>query len=202
MLPNSAPRMNVVRKEDKEARLKDFIRKDISARKASAGAAHPEVYRLIALSIESPVAKALAALSGELVEAGIVIEAIFAKPAGLTADTAVSTFEAAAGGVRCAADVRLLDAHEQLILGPDTVWVGDCMRRDPGKRDAYECYADASAEASQWALRSFRRLWNQAQPVTPSHRSRMAPAPLPMSVLEPLLASIGEAGPVTASTRH
>lgn len=201
MRPNSAPRMNVVRKEDKESRLKEFILKDISDRKSRAVEGAPQSYRLIALSIDSPVAKALAQLSAELTEAGIVVEAIFAKPAGLTESEIAGAFDGGAS-LRCAADVRLLDAHEQLVLGAETVWVGDCMRRDPGKRDAYECYAEGSAEAAVWALRSFRRLWNQSEPITRAHRARLTQPALPMSVLEPLLASIGENGPATASTRH
>jgi hypothetical protein len=31
---------------------------------------------------------------------------------------------------------RLVEAHEQLVLGPETCWIGDCMQRDPAKCDA------------------------------------------------------------------
>ncbi len=41
-------------------------------------------------------------------------------------------------GVTCrvANDRRLFDAHEQLVLSAKDTWTGDCMRRDPTKRDS------------------------------------------------------------------
>ena len=50
--------------------------------------------------------------------------------------------------------------HEQLVLGPAASWVGDCMRRDPMKRDAYECYAADCSKTAGWARTSFDRFWN------------------------------------------
>lgn len=201
MRPSTPPRMNVVRKEDKEQRLKEFILKDLSARLAAEGQAAPACYRLVALSAESPVAKALLSLMPELRDAGIDIEAIFVKPVTAGGAERAKLFDGASG-IRCTGDVRLLDAHEQLVLGDRTAWVGDCMRRDPGKRDAYECYAEESPEAAAWALRSFRRLWVQAAPLSLKHLARAAEPALPMSVLEPLLAQMGDAIPAIASTRH
>ena len=45
--------------------------------------------------------------------------------------------------VRWARKPRLIEAHEQLVLGPETCWIGDSMRREPSKCDAYETFVDA-----------------------------------------------------------
>lgn len=202
MRSTASPRMNVVRKEDKERQLIEFISKDISVLKSLPSGTRPVRYRLIALSHESPVAKALAALAGELAEAGIVIEAVFARADTAAAIDGLETLEGFST-FRHAADNRLFDAHEQLVLGPATVWVGDCMRRDPAKRDAYEFYGEDCAEAATWALRSFNRMWSVAQPVV-----CLAPASLEANgLVEELagsaLAGLAEAGqPVIVATRH
>ena len=54
---------------------------------------------------------------------------------------------------------RLIEAHEQLVLGPETCWIGDCMRRDPAKCDAFENFIEDCGEASGCAIVSFERLW-------------------------------------------
>jgi hypothetical protein len=58
----------------------------------------------------------------------------------------------------------LLEAHEQLILSPTAIWTGDCMRRDPVKRDAYEAYAPDSAETARIAQQCFERVWTASEP--------------------------------------
>lgn len=200
MRSNPSPRMNVVRKEEKEARLREFILKNIAVRRSGPIVAASR-YHVLALSAESPVAKALASLKDELTAAGIGVDMLVVRT-----DAAAGCGSVLAGGslmsLRSLDDSRLLDAHEQLVLGAETVWIGDCMRRDPAKRDAYECYADGSPETVTWALRSFERLWAQAEPAAIAAETRAASPALPMSVLDPLLAAIGESAPVTAATRH
>ena len=66
---------------------------------------------------------------------------------------------------RLARDPRLLAAHEQLTLTPTCNWVGDCMRRDPGKRDALERFAPNCAQTGAHAIRSFESLWRATVPV-------------------------------------
>ena len=105
--------------------------------------------------------------------------------------------------LRHAPDVRLLDAHEQLILGPSSVWVGDCMRRDPAKRDAYECYARDSYDTAIWAKRSFDRVWTRARPV---RAGAMAPGLSHATALDATtaeaFAAMGEPAPAAGATRH
>jgi hypothetical protein len=99
--------------------------------------------------------------------------------------------------IRWAKHPRLIEAHEQLVLGPETCWIGDCMRRDPAKCDAYESYVEGCGEAAGCAAVSFERLWLACQPMLSQTARRiggMGPSG-PMPVLE--------ANPQpTAGTRH
>lgn len=151
--PNARPK--AMAKEEKEARLKAFVRTHIESYCASGAAPGMITYRLLALSVESPAARALAELAPELAAAGIRTEAVLARRTG------TETIEGA--DCRFVSDLRLLDAHEQLVLDRVTAWIGDCMRRDPLKRDAYELYSDSPVTASH-AARSFSQIWRAAGP--------------------------------------
>ena len=63
---------------------------------------------------------------------------------------AVSLLDISCGEFRVLGDPRFGAAHEQLVVGTH-VWTGDCLRRDPNKRDAFEVYH--SDDASDPALR-------------------------------------------------
>lgn len=142
-------------REDKEARLRAFIASHAESHRASGVAPGMTTYRLLALSAESPVARALADLAPDLSAAGIRVEALFAR----------RSTAAKLEGAECrfVTDLRLLDAHEQLVLDRVTAWIGDCMRRDPLKRDAYELYSDSPVTAGH-AARSFAQIWRAAGP--------------------------------------
>jgi hypothetical protein len=66
--------------------------------------------------------------------------------------------------VRWARDPRLIEAHEQLVLGAQTCWIGDSMRRDPTKCDAFESYVEGCGEAAGCALVSFLNSKPEPQP--------------------------------------
>ncbi len=170
--------MLVVRKEEKEARLRNFIEKDLADRRAAPAPAGvgADGYSLLALSTESPAAKALLALAPEAAAHGLEIRIIFMThdPANaVTGTTALDSF----AGLRCrlVTDPRLLDAHEQLVLGEHRAWIGDCMRREPSRRDALENYSEDCATTAVWAQRAFERIWvaadaykvDAARPVPP-----------------------------------
>ena len=77
--------------------------------------------------------------------------------------------------VRWARKPRLIEAHEQLVLGPQTCWIGDSMRREPAKCDAYETYIDDCAETA--GIRRWSPSSGCGQPASrclPAHRSRRA----------------------------
>ncbi len=95
---------------------------------------------------------------------GIRVRAIFSEvdqsnPAQLMAPFSMPS------ECRLARDPRLLAAHEQLSLSPTCTWVGDCMRREPGKRDALERYAANCAQTGAHASRSFESLWRATAPL-------------------------------------
>ena len=159
---NTKPRMDVVKRENKEAKLKTFIANHLSATVASTSC---EPWLLIARSVESPVVLALAAMEPELQAAGIKVLALLTQMSPAVADSAAPSDLKIPGEFRIISDVRLLDAHEQLRLDATTSWIGDCMRREPAKRDAYECHAADCTETADWSRKAFDRMWAKGKSV-------------------------------------
>ena len=124
---------------------------------------------LIARSAASPVARALVAMGPELAAAGISVQVIFTSVAS---DATAQSWSAPgsaipfARSVRLTRNPRLADAHEQLVLGDGMAWYGDCMRRDPEKRDAFERFHAACDETARMAAQSFQRIWALSAPVS------------------------------------
>lgn len=158
-------RMDVIKKEDKEARLVQFIAKDLEARKAAPVPSARTEYLLVLRSAESPVARALTALAADIAASGLSVRAVIVQVSAETIDRDVKLSKAFASGIRVVRDFRLLDAHEQLVLNTAAAWIGDCMRREPAKRDAFEQYAEDRAETARWAEVSFERLWSLAEDI-------------------------------------
>lgn len=161
----SVPTAIVVKREEKEGQIREFIVRHLAEQAAHAETHASKTFLFIARSPESPAARALLSLGDRIAAAGITIEAIFAmldRPGSPWTSTEGAPFSRE---IRHAANHRLLDAHEQLVMGDCTAWVGDCMRRDPDKRDAYECFGLESFEIARHAELSFRRIWVRAEPV-------------------------------------
>lgn len=195
------PTMRVIKKEEKEARLRDHIAGHIAQSSKGSATDMASVYRLVVRSHESPVVRALSLLGSELAHAGIRIHAVIALPGsgptlGWPDELATIT------ECRTVRDVRLLDAHEQLWLGEDTVWIGDCMRREPAKRDAFECYGIGCRETAARVRRSFDRFWCKGTDAA----TGAVPAPVApiTTALESAVAALqaAEHTPPLASTRH
>jgi hypothetical protein len=198
MRPSAFTRVHAISKEEKELRLKEFIARDLEARKDDAALAGSVAYRLVALSIESPVVRALGALASEITARGIAIEVAFlCKVSAVDAERTIP-------GVICriANDRRLFDAHEQLVLSDKDVWTGDCMRRDPTRRDAYECYNINCKKTADWASSSFNRIWSLAKPA--GHGSTVRkPAETPeQAVVDASLIANPDAMPDAVALRH
>ena len=51
------------------------------------------------------------------------------------------------------------------MLGRHSVWFGDCMRRDPDKRDAFTCFVTGSADTVVQTRATFQRVWAAAIPI-------------------------------------
>jgi hypothetical protein len=185
--------VSVTRHDEKEQKLREFVRHHISS--AAETTANQGVLMVVARSAESPVVKAVAGLSSEIRGAGYALRIIFAH---LDHDALPESWERDVGGlhseVRWARRPRLVEAHEQLVLSPTVCWIGDCMRRDPAKCDAFETYVEDCGEAAGCAAVSFERLWIISEPVR--RIAPLAPVPSPEAI-----ASL-EASQPTIGTRH
>ena len=148
---------------EKISRLTAFIADDLDARAAIGMHATDACYLLIARSAESPVAQALRAHADRISSMGIHLRAIFSEID--QAGTHLAAPFVVPSGCRIARDSRLLAAHEQLVLTPTRTWLGDCMRREAGKRDAFERYAHDCAQTGAHATRSFESLWRITAPL-------------------------------------
>jgi hypothetical protein len=198
----SAPRMDVVKREDKEDKLKLFISTYLMNLPAA-----PATWLLIARSSHSPVVKALNALAPEMAKAEITVRTILAVLDNGTNDTQTETMMPCQTECRVAGNPRLLEAHEQLVMGPSTCWIGDSMRREPDKRDAYECYVADHALTAKWSATAFNRLWAVSDTLVP----RGAVLPVDVVAVDDAVQSpsVTELPPAaepaaasTASTRH
>jgi len=166
-------RASISRHGEKEQRLRQFILEHMNA-----GPDRTPRLMVVARSLDSPVIKAIAGL-----------DQIIAAAAGSVRLILAQIDEEAHGqlsAMRCAHEIRwarhprLIEAHEQLVLGPQTCWIGDCMRRDPSKCDAFENYVEECGEAAGCAAVSFERLWFASTPLKAT-KAPQASAPLPPS---------------------
>ena len=161
-----SPRLLQVGREVKEAKLRDFVAEDIASRMSGGEFGDGTVYTVLARAPDSPVVRALQELAGELADARIAIHALFLDLDGAAEDRNQPTLlDMARVEFRLLSDPRFSAAHEQLVLGPAKMWLGDCMRRDPAKRDAFEMFHAENAAAARHAQISFTRLWGAAKPV-------------------------------------
>lgn len=128
----------VVKHADKVEALKSFLSSAAARLAISSDIVRPAP-TLIARSPESPVAQALMAAPQSLFVFGAP-RIIFTRlhDAGTIPALPEVMSQSIDRQFRLLADPRFLDAHEQLVLATDCCWIGDCMRRDPMKRDAFE----------------------------------------------------------------
>ena len=161
MTPNTPARMVVVKKEEKELKLRQLVLDGLAALAQSSGSdiTAPVKLCLVAQSSLSPVARAVTALNAELVAARVIARIIITK---------VETGPHRQIGQDCTyrhlSDVRCYDAHELLVLGSTVTWIGDCLRRDPAVRDSYELHTVACAQTAKLVGLSFEKLWQLAAP--------------------------------------
>jgi hypothetical protein len=149
---------------EKVSKLSAFIGEDLDARSAHGMQVSGGCYLLVARSPDSPVAQALRTHTARLSAMGIRVRAIFSEVDMSNPSQLLAPFSMPSE-CRLTRDPRLLAAHEQLSLTPTCTWVGDCMRREPGKRDALERYAPNCAQTAAHAARSFESLWRATTPL-------------------------------------
>ncbi len=155
---------------EKETRLKAFISEALS------GAQETVSLTLVARATDSPVARALAAAVTESGRSDLQINVVLFDIDAVVEDhTAASILDLRVAQFRVLNDARFVAAHEQLVVGTNRAWIGDCMRRDPQKRDAFEFYhADSFTDAAH-AIASFSRIWGKAKPLARTVRRTLAP---------------------------
>ena len=172
------PLPSVVKREDKVDSLRTFISAFFVT--GSVGAPHHEI-TVVARSAESPVTRALTSLAADIASRGLSVRAIFLQPEPekVNAGWFVTGPEIAFHRVlRWAKNPRLADAHEQLVLDDKICWIGDCMRRDPSRRDAYENFVNGDALTAKTIATSFSRLWDASVPLqirAPSGAAGLSP---------------------------
>ena len=127
--------------------------------------------------------RAIASLGHEIAAAGLAVRIILAH---IDRDALLDEWGRGVAfmhEIRWARHPRLIEAHEQLVIDTETCWIGDCMRRDPTKCDAYESFVEGCGEAAGCAAVSFERLWTTCQPLLSRAVGRgvdaMGPGPMP-----------------------
>lgn len=163
---------------DKISKLTNFIGEDLDARALHGMHVVGGCYLLVARSPESPVAQALRNHSERMTSMGIRVRAIFSEADAAHRMQLMAPFSMPSE-CRLVRDQRLLAAHEQLSLTPTRTWIGDCMRREPAKRDALERYLPDCAQTASYAARSFEALWRATAPlyVVPPIAAALATVP-------------------------
>lgn len=188
-------RVTVTRHDEKEHKLADFVRQHLAAAQQGRAASYG-VFMLVARSVDSPLVRAMLGLASEISAVGVSLRLILAQ---VEHEQLPESWERDLGPLACevrwARRPRLIEAHEQLVIGPETCWIGDCMRRDPTKCDAFESYILDCGEAAGCAAVSFERLWAASVPLR-----RLG---LPPAVVSPeAINGLGEVPQPTIGTRH
>jgi len=177
-------RMSVTRRGEKEQRLSAFISQSLAAVAQSAETQRRGGISVIARSLQSPVIRAIDARAQEIAAAGYSVRMVLGKSDRFALTGCWAHPQAAALNceVRLARDPRLIEVHEQLVLGPRTCWTGDSMRRDPAACDGYESFINDCADIAQAAALTFERLWLGGESLF-EHRP-IAPAIGPAAAVE------------------
>jgi hypothetical protein len=171
---------------------------------------------LIARSPSAAVAQALALQADALKREQVSARLIFARlaPVEMLADLAlalnlIGPRDSKSSSVRMIKTPALLHAHEQLVLGAESCWTGDVLRRCEGNRNGLDLWEDDAPGSVRLAQLAFNAIWSIAKPVPArffSGGSRVWPE---RTSLTPAMAAAGLASehatrrpPGSPSTRH
>jgi len=127
---------------------------------------------IIARSPVSPVIQALASVADDLSARQIAVQVVFSdvdpeKALRASWDVISGLSKAREHGelVRWASSPGILEAHEQMILGQHMCWLGDAMRREPGRRDGFDLFDIDTPHTCRLGIQSFAAIWNFATPI-------------------------------------
>ena len=163
MRPTDPPFRPFETREERETSLKTFIRDALD----ETATGRTDAIAILARSPSSPVVAALLSMSDELAERRVGVSIVLAGGSVAARDETWNlTFSAKlVHEIRLTGNPRVLDGHEQLIVSDRAVWFGDCMRRDPGKRDAFSVSLPNNREAAIASRFAFGALWRSAQSI-------------------------------------
>ncbi|RUP07884.1 hypothetical protein [Hyphomicrobium sp.] len=178
----SPSRLMMVARTDKEARLKDFIGDGLLPR--DEGLADRKCLTLFVRNPDSPVARALCAAWSEGRVDNTRIRILICDTNSEEAASG-ALFDIAHAEFRVLADQNFGSAHEQLVVGEKSVWIGDCLRRDPTKRDAFELFHPNETTTAVFATASFEKLWVRGRPLKPFKSESVAPEIIAVQSGEP-----------------
>lgn len=143
---------------------------------------------IIARSPSSAVARALAdqgdGFKGHRVTARVLLARF--TPAPLMKDliailSELGGDERARSTVRWLKQPRLLDAHEQLVMGAEFCWTGDALRRSEDSRNGLDMFAVHAPETARLGARAFAALWKASSPAPLGDAAPLAENPLQAS---------------------
>jgi hypothetical protein len=174
---DAASRSVPVSHTEKEAKLKAFI---VTSTEAARGHADClDDVSLVARGTDSPAALALASFLKQHGTATTRVRIVLFDIDGIVEDNiAHSILDIPHADVCVVTDARFAAAHEQLVVANEHVWIGDCMRRDPLKRDAFEMTFEPGASGSRHAASSFEKMWQSSKPLPRSVGKNLAPVEL------------------------
>lgn len=131
---------------------------------------------LVARGTDSPIATALAAALSQRNSSNFGLRVVLFDIDAIVEDHAVrSILDVQGADFRVLPDSRFAAAHEQLVIGAQHAWIGDCMRRDPAKRDAFEIYVSGDPVTFAHTANSFAKLWASGQPLKRQTPKAIAP---------------------------
>lgn len=127
---------------------------------------------IIARSPASPVIQAMRTLADDLAARRVTVRAVFSdvdpERALHTAWDVISDLSQGrehSDLIRWASSPGILEAHEQMVLGRKMCWLGDAMRREPGRCDGFDLFDTDAPEKCSLSIRSFAAMWNFATPL-------------------------------------
>lgn len=127
---------------------------------------------IIARSPLSPVIQTLSSVADELSARQISVQVVFSdvdpeKALRSAWNVIAELSQAREHGdlVRWANAAGVLEAHEQMILGQHMCWLGDAMRREPGRRDGFDMFDTDAPQTVRLGIQSFAAMWKFATPV-------------------------------------
>jgi len=145
---------------DRETELREFIEASL----LRADQSGPASVLLVARSPDSVAFQSLFSLSGSLSRRGISARIVIMS--GEAGERWNVDFERGfQHEIRLGHDLRLLDAHEQIVAGEAAVWFGDSMRREPERRDAFCQFNRDNSEMARRSRRTFEHLWSVCKPL-------------------------------------